>query len=159
MWILTPLRLDPSVKSNSLDKSILRFEYFLGPLFHHAFLSYRPHNWTKNDANYMKTNIVGTSGLHTNVIAASQNSAFMEFLLNSLRENFPTESATLYKTGPYFFKEAFLQYPFNDKIPLISHYFINSARATPDAILVDNPSDSMWHDKEGVLPHQWGLPS
>ena len=107
-----------------------------------------------NDADYMKTNIVGTSGLHTNVIAASQNSAFMEFLLNSLKENFPTESATLYKTGPHFFKEAFLQYPFNDKIPLISHYYINSARATPDAILVDNPSDSMWDDKEDILRPQ-----
>ena len=108
-----------------------------------------------NDDNYMKTTIVGTSGLQTNVMAASKNSAFMEFLLNSLKENFPTESATLYKTGPYFFKEAFLQYPFSDQIPLVSHYFLNNDRATPDAILVDNPSDSMWDDKEDVLRPQW----
>ena len=107
-----------------------------------------------NDADYVKTKIVGTSGLQTNVMAASQNSAFMEFLLNSLKENFPTESATLYKTGPYFFKEAFLQYPFSDEIPLISHYYLNNDRATPDAILVDNPSDSMWDDKEDILRPQ-----
>ncbi len=28
-------------------------------------------------------------------------------------------------------------------------------RPTPDAILVDNPSDSMWDDKEDVSRPQW----
>ena len=36
-----------------------------------------------------------------------------------------------------------------------SHYFLNMDRPTPDAILVDNPSDSMWDDKEDVRRPQW----
>ena len=99
---------------------------FKGPVFNNAFLSYRPFDWIKGDSyfGFLKKNNgsqgqVGTAGIQTNVIAAPRHSSFMEFTLNSLRENFPTKSATLYKTGPYFFKEAFLQYPYNDKIQLI----------------------------------------
>ena len=35
------------------------------------------------------------------------------------RESFHTETATLYRTGPYFVKEALLQYPYGHLIPLI----------------------------------------
>ena len=62
---------------------------------------------------------LGTAGLATNIFGFPQNSNFVEYLVNCLRENFPTVSATLDKTGPSFVKEAFLQFPFKKQIVLI----------------------------------------
>ena len=62
---------------------------------------------------------LGTAGLATNVFGFPQHSNFVEYLMKCLRENFPTVSATLDKTGPSFVKEAFLQYPYSRKIVLI----------------------------------------
>ena len=93
-----------------------------GPVFSRSFLSYRGSNWAQGKIKYQflkKGSEMGTAGFDTHLMGAPRMSAFIEFVLLALRENFPTQSATLSKTGPYFFKEAFLQYPYSDQIPLI----------------------------------------
>ena len=126
--------------------------YFVGPIFHHSFLPFRRKNWAKDRKQYsfMTTGDRGTAGLEFNIFGFPRNSTFLEYVINCLHDNFPHEKATLFKTGPYFLKEAFLQYPYNKKINLISHEFVTSDVIGPDVIVFEDPTDSMWDDKEDV---------
>ena len=65
------------------------------------------------------TKAVKGAGFHTHIFGFPRHSAFLEYVLAALRQNFPATRLTLAKTGPFFLKEAFLQYPFCDQIPLI----------------------------------------
>ena len=122
---------------------------FLGPVFQRSFLSFRPSNWTKSSAQYrFLSKDVGTAGLENNVLGFPDNSPFLKYTLDALVENFPVESATLYKTGPYFLKEAFLQYPYNKDIALIHWDYVGGDGSSVDAIIKDIPSDSEWDDNQ-----------
>ena len=93
---------------------------------------------------------MGTAGLENNVFGFAKNSHFLNYTLEALRENYPQESATLYKTGPYFLKEAFLQYPHNRDLPLITWDFVGGDGSSMNAIIGDLPSDSQWDDSQDV---------
>ena len=123
----------------------------LGPVFQRSFLSLRPPDWTKSSEQYRflsKGATVGTPGLENNIFGFAKNSRFLNYTLEALQENFPQESATLYKTGPYFLKAAFLQYPHNRDLPLITWDFVGGDGSSLTAITRDLPSDSQWDDSQ-----------
>ena len=100
----------------------LQLPHFLGPVFEKAFLGFRRKNWAKERDHFQflkQESEMGTAGLENNILGFPKQSEFLHYLLSCLRENFPTVSSTLYKTGPYLIKEAFLQYPYRWNIPLI----------------------------------------
>ena len=123
-----------------------------GPVFSHCFLSFRPANWTLSDPMYRqiqaKGNKIGYAGIENNIFGFPAKSNFLKYTLAALRENFPTQKATLYKTGPVFLKEVFLQYPYTHHIPLISWDYLGSD--SQFSILVDMPGDSDWDDGQDV---------
>ena len=123
-----------------------------GPVFSTNFLSYRPANWTMTDELYSKIrtadNKLGFAGIENNVFGFNAKSDFLRFTLTALRENFATQTATIYKTGPEFLKAAFLQYPYSHKIQLISWKYVGSN--SEFSILVDFPGNSDWDDGEDV---------
>ena len=123
-----------------------------GPVFSKSFLSFRPANWSMSHEVFSQIqndgNKIGSAGMDNGIFGFSVQSHFLKYALDALRENFPMQSATLFKTGPYFLKEAFLQYPHAYKIALISWDFIGND--SEFAILVDKPSDSDWVDGQDV---------
>ena len=97
-------------------------ERSLGPVFRRGFLAFRHHNWARGEQRFrfMKEDTeLGSAGFNNNVLVFPPDSAFLDYLLSALEENFPTVSDTISKTGPLFIKEAFMQYPYNEKIKLI----------------------------------------
>ena len=123
-----------------------------GPIFSTSFLNFRPGNWTSYDQVFNKVNPVenklGSAGFDTNVFGFPAQSKFLQFVLRALRENFPTQSATLWKTGPVFLKEAFLQYKDAHKIQLVNWEFLG--RTTHFGIFVDPPGNADWSDDEDI---------
>ena len=123
-----------------------------GPVFSKRFLSFRPANWTLSDKVFslIQPNEykIGSAGFDSNILGFPPKSNFLAYVLAALRENFPTQTATLYKTGPLFLKEAFLQYPFSHHIPLISWEYIGSD--SQFGILVDRPGNADWDDGQDV---------
>merc|ERR1719203_97594 len=129
-----------------IDSTALRS---FGPVFQRSFLSFRPSNWTKTSEQYrFLSDSIGTASLENNVFGFSEGSQFLRYTIEALKENFPLESATLYKTGPYFLKEAFLQYPYNRDIPLIHWDYVGGDGSNINSIIKDDPSDSQWDDNQ-----------
>ena len=107
---------------NIFFQEIFQKTFFPGPVFQRSFLSFRPSNWTQSSEQYKfldRGSHLGSAGLENNVFGFGRESEFLKYAMEALRENFPLETATLYKTGPYFLKEAFLQYPYHNDINLI----------------------------------------
>ena len=77
-----------------------------GPVFSRSFLSFRPANWTLSDKVFslIQPNEykIGSAGFDSNILGFPSQSNFLAYVLAALRENFPTQTATLYKTGPLF---------------------------------------------------------
>ena len=93
-----------------------------GPVFHRGFMAYRHKNWAKEEMRFSflkEDSEMGSAGFNNNIMGFAKDSAFLDYVLNALQENFPTVSETIAKTGPLFLKEAILQYPFNEKIRLL----------------------------------------
>lgn len=93
-----------------------------GPVFHQGFMAYRHQNWAKDEKRFSflkEDSEMGSAGFNNNIMGFAKDSAFLDYVLNALEENFPTVSDTIAKTGPLFLKEAILQYPFNEKIRLL----------------------------------------
>ena len=132
-----------------IDATALRS---FGPVFSTSFLSFRPANWTLSDKLFSqiqpKEYLLGSAGFDTNIFGFPASSNFLAFALAALRENFPTQTATLYRTGPFFMKEVFLQYPFSHTIPLISVKYLGSD--SKEGILVDHPGLADWDDGEDI---------
>ena len=123
-----------------------------GPVFSNSFLCFRPANWTLFDPFFSriqkKGDKMGTAGIENGIFGFPAKSNFLKYALDALRENFPTQQATLYKTGPTFLKEVFLQYPHSYSIPLISWDYIGND--SQFAILVDRPGNADWDDGQDV---------
>ena len=123
-----------------------------GPIFSNSFLSFRPANWTLSDQVFSqiqtKENKIGSAGIENNIFGFPAKSNFLAYALAALRENFPTQRATLYKTGPVFLKEVFLQYPHSHNIPQISWEYIGND--SQFAITVDRLGNADWDDGQDV---------
>ena len=123
-----------------------------GPIFSQSFLSFRPANWTLTDPLFSKIQSnetkLGTAGTDNGIFGFPAESNFLRFSLAAVRENFPTQTATLYRTGPVFLKEVFLQYPYSYKIQLINWDYIG--RRSEHSIIVDDPGNSDWDDTQDV---------
>jgi len=123
-----------------------------GPVFSRSFLSFRPANWTLSSRVFSKIQPkeyhIGSAGFDNNAFGFPAKSNFLLYALAALRENFPTQTATLHKTGPFFLKEVFLQYPFSHRIPLISWEYTGSV--SEFGILVDLPGNADWDDGQDV---------
>merc|ERR1712107_425570 len=78
-----------------------------------------------------------------------KGSKFMKFVMDCLRENFPLHKETMYKTGPRFLTEVFQQYVYNTNIKLIHWKY--TVRESDVSIIVDQPLDADWSDKENIL--------
>ena len=132
-----------------IDATALRS---FGPVFSNSFLNFRPANWTLSDKIFSqiqpKEYMLGSAGFDTNIFGFPASSRFLSFALSALRENFPTQTATLYRTGPFFMKEVFLQYPFSHTIPLISVKYLGSDSKV--AIMVDPPGSADWDDGQDI---------
>jgi len=123
-----------------------------GPVFSRSFLCFRPANWTLSDKVFSQIqkrgNKVGNAGFNNNIFGFPAKSNFLKYTLEALRENFPTQSATLYKTGPVFLKEVFLQYPFSHHVALLSWEYIGSDSEV--SVIVDMPGNADWDDGQDV---------
>merc|ERR1712037_765240 len=73
---------------------------------------------------------------------------FLDFWFEALRQNFPLQSATLFRTGPVLLKEVVIQFPNPDTLSFISWEYLG--RNSHLAILVDHPGNSDWNDKQDV---------
>jgi len=123
-----------------------------GPVFSTSFLCYRPANWTTRDKIFSqiqpKKNKIGSAGIENNIFGFPANSNFLKYALSALRENFPVQTATLYRTGPVFLKEVFLQFPFSHHIPLVSWDYAGGDGE--HSVVVDLPGNADWDDQQDI---------
>ncbi len=70
-------------------------------------------------------------------------SCFLKFAIFCMRLNFRLEASTIWRTGPVFFKQVFLE--FNDSnVQLIDWEFVGTRR--DDSVMFDIAGDSNWTD-------------
>jgi mannosyltransferase OCH1-like enzyme len=123
-----------------------------GPAFSRSFLCFRPANWTSSDQIFSqiqpKKHKIGSAGIENNIFGFPAKSNFLKYALSALRENFWTQSSTLYRTGPVFLKEVFLQYPYSHHIPLLSWDYAGSD--SEHSVVVDLPGNADWDDGQDV---------
>ena len=77
-------------------------QFLSGPAFEKTFLGCRRKNWAKDRKLFSflkKDDNMGTAGLINGVMGFAKHSSFLDYLIKCLRENFPTQNSTLYKTG------------------------------------------------------------
>lgn len=121
-----------------------------GPVFSRSFLTLRTAGWIKNSPLFrvLDKNDPPRAGLENSPLGFPAGSPFLSFWMAALRENFPHHSATLFRTGPVLLKETVLQFPEQDVFSFISWDYLG--RNSDIAILVDDPGNSDWNDKQDV---------
>merc|ERR1712083_307908 len=121
-----------------------------GPLFTRSFLTLREVGWVKNNPMFRVLNKKDppTAGLENSPLGFPADSPFLDFWFTALRQNFPHQQATLFRTGPVLLKEVVLQFPNPDALAFLSWEYLG--RNSDFAILVDEPGNSDWNDTQDV---------
>jgi len=122
-----------------------------GPVFSRSFVTLIPENWTLGHGTYSKLAFPGEpsgyAAIQNSPFGFPKSSTFLRFAVTCLRDNFVEEASTIWRTGPVFFKQAFMQ--FNDSnIQLISWDF--TGLPGDKAVVYDDAGDSNWDDGDDI---------